>query len=149
MPVVRISKEFNFDMAHALLGYDGLCKNIHGHSYTLVVTVTGIPVSDTDSPKVGMLIDFKDLKTIIKEHIIDIYDHSLVLNGETPQDVIGILQKHYDKIVLRDYQPTTEHMIADMAGQIGSLLPASLKLFSLKLRETPTSYAEWFAADQE
>jgi 6-pyruvoyltetrahydropterin/6-carboxytetrahydropterin synthase len=148
MPVVRISKEFNFDMAHALLGYDGLCKNIHGHSYTLVVTVTGVPVSDAHSPKVGMLIDFKDLKTIIKEHIIDIYDHSLVLNRETHQDVIGILQKHYDKIVLLDYQPTTENMISDMAIQIGSLLPSNLKLFSLRLRETPTSYAEWFASDQ-
>jgi 6-pyruvoyltetrahydropterin/6-carboxytetrahydropterin synthase len=149
MSVVRISKEFNFDMAHALLGYDGLCRNIHGHSYTLVVTVTGVPVSDARSPKVGMLIDFKDLKTIIKEHIIDIYDHSLVLNGETPQDVIGILQKHYDKIVLLDYQPTTENMISDMAKQIGGLLPANLRLFSLRLRETPTSYAEWFASDQE
>ena len=62
MSIVRISKEFNFDMAHALLGYDGLCKNIHGHSYTLVVTVTGAPVNDVNSPKNGMLIDFKDLK---------------------------------------------------------------------------------------
>lgn len=149
MSVVRISKEFNFDMAHALLGYDGLCSNIHGHSYTLVVTVTGIPVSDALSPKVGMLIDFKDLKAIIREHIIDIYDHALVLNRETPEDVIRILQKHYDKIVLQDYQPTTENMISDMARQISSLLPADLRLFSLRLRETPTSYAEWFASDQQ
>jgi len=148
MPIVRISKEFNFDMAHALLGYDGLCKNIHGHSYTLVVTVVGVPISDGNSPKDGMLIDFKDLKGIIREHIIDRFDHALVLNHATPKDVVAVLKKQYEKIVLLDYQPTTENMISDFAGQIASLLPAQLKLFSLRLRETPTSYAEWFAVDQ-
>ena len=135
-------------MAHALLGYDGLCKNIHGHSYTLVVTVTGTPVQDEASPKVGMIIDFKDLKSIIKQQIIDRFDHALVLNSSSPKDLLDMLLKNYDKIVLLDYQPTTENMIADMAGRIQNLLPSNLKLFSLKLRETPTSYAEWFAGDQ-
>jgi 6-pyruvoyltetrahydropterin/6-carboxytetrahydropterin synthase len=148
MSVVRISKEFNFDMAHALLGYDGLCRNIHGHSYTLVVTVVGNPVADPSSPKDGMLIDFKDLKCIIKEHIIDVYDHALVLNGATPGDAVGVLKSNYEKIVLKDYQPTTENMISEMAAQICALLPEHLRLFSLKLRETPTSFAEWYASDQ-
>jgi len=148
MSVVRISKEFTFDMAHALLGYDGLCKNIHGHSYTLVVTVIGSPIRDSASPKNGMLIDFKDLKNIIKQQIVDRFDHALVLNNLTPKDLLDMLIKNYDKIVLLDYQPTTENMIADMAGQIRHLLPENLKLFSLRLRETPSSYAEWFAADQ-
>jgi 6-pyruvoyltetrahydropterin/6-carboxytetrahydropterin synthase len=148
MSTVRISKEFNFDMAHALLGYDGLCKNIHGHSYTLVVTVAGVPIDDPDSPKDGMLIDFKDLKGMIKKYIIERFDHALVLNNATPADAVAVLQKHYDKIVLLDYQPTTENMIADFAAQIRDLLPANLRLFSLRLRETPTSYAEWFASDQ-
>jgi len=148
MPIVRISKEFSFDMAHALLGYDGLCKNIHGHSYTLVVTVIGSPVQDDASPKNGMLIDFKDLKNIIKQQIIDRFDHALVLNSVSPEDLLDMLIRNYDKIVLLDYQPTTENMIADMARQIKDLLPKNLKLFSLRLRETPSSYAEWFASDQ-
>ena len=148
MTTIRISKEFNFDMAHALLGYDGLCKNIHGHSYTLVVTVVGQPIADGTSPKNGMLIDFKDLKNIIKKQIIDKFDHALVLNSATPSDLVNILIANYDKIVLLDYQPTTENMIADMAGQIMAFLPPNLKLFSLRLRETPTSYAEWYASDQ-
>ncbi len=148
MTTIRISKEFTFDMAHALLGYDGLCKNIHGHSYTLVVTVIGSPISDDNSPKNGMLIDFKDLKHIIKQQIIDRFDHALVLNSDSPKDLVDMLMKNYDKIVLLDYQPTTENMIADMAGQISALIPSSLKLFSLRLRETPSSYAEWFASDQ-
>ena len=148
MAVIRISKEFTFDMAHALLGYDGLCKNIHGHSYTLVVTVIGSPILDKNSPKNGMLIDFKDLKNIIKQQIIDLFDHALVLNNDSPKDLLDMLMKNYDKIVLLDYQPTTENMIADMAGKIQGLLPKNLKLFSLRLRETPSSYAEWFADDQ-
>ena len=135
-------------MAHALLGYDGLCKNIHGHSYTLVVTVTGAPVNDVNSPKNGMLIDFKDLKVMIKDRIIERFDHALVLNSATPDEVINLLQNNYDKVVLLDYQPTTENMISDFAGQIKSLLPSHLKLYSLRLRETPTSYAEWYAGDQ-
>jgi 6-pyruvoyltetrahydropterin/6-carboxytetrahydropterin synthase len=148
MPIIRISKEFNFDMAHALLGYDGLCRNIHGHSYTLVVTVTGTPLADTASPKTGMLIDFKDLKSLIKSAIIDRFDHALVLNADTPADLLEIMMKNYEKIVLLDYQPTTENMISDLAGQVVALLPANLRLHSLKLRETPTSYAEWYAEDQ-
>jgi 6-pyruvoyltetrahydropterin/6-carboxytetrahydropterin synthase len=148
MTIIRLSKEFNFDMAHALLNYDGLCKNIHGHSYTLVVTVIGSPVKDEESPKDGMLIDFKDLKNIIKKQIIDEFDHALVLNSKSPKDLVDMLTKNYDKIVLLDYQPTTENMISDMALRIQALLPANLKLFSLRLRETPSSYAEWFANDQ-
>lgn len=148
MPTVRISKEFNFDMAHALLGYDGLCRNIHGHSYTLVVTVIGSPIIDDASPKNGMLIDFKDLKSIIRSTIVDRFDHALVLNADTPKDLLEMMMKNYEKIVLLPYQPTTENMIADMAAQIKALLPSNLGLFSLRLRETPTSYAEWFAGDQ-
>jgi len=148
MAIIRISKEFTFDMAHALLGYDGLCKNIHGHSYTLVVTVIGVPLQEESSPKIGMLIDFKDLKNIIKRQIIDRFDHALVLNNASPKELVDILLKNYEKIVLLDYQPTTENLIADMAARIGDLLPDNLKLFSLRLRETPSSYAEWFAADQ-
>ena len=135
-------------MAHALLGYDGLCKNIHGHSYTLVVTVKGSPIRDDKSPKNGMLIDFKDLKEMIKQQIISRFDHALLLNSRTPPDLLEIMMKNYDKIVLLDYQPTTENLIADMAGRIIKLLPENLILHSLFLRETPTSYAEWFAEDQ-
>jgi 6-pyruvoyltetrahydropterin/6-carboxytetrahydropterin synthase len=148
MTVVRISKEFNFDMAHALLGYDGLCKNIHGHSYTLVVTVIGTPIGDPSSPKTGMLIDFKDLKGIIKTRIVDRFDHSLVLNSDTPSELLEAMMKNYEKIILTDYQPTTENMIAEMAEEIKGFLPENLKLYSLRLRETPSSYAEWFAGDQ-
>ena len=134
-------------MAHALLGYDGLCKNIHGHTYTLVVTVIGRPLEDDGSPKNGMLIDFKDLKSLIKPNIVDKLDHALILHQNIADSLKEELARQYDKVVFTPYQPTTEHMIADLAGQIKSILPVSLELYSLRLRETDSSYAEWFASD--
>lgn len=85
MAKIRITKAYKFDMAHALPGHDGLCKNIHGHSYELLVTLIGEPINDQNSPKNGMVIDFKDLKKIIKDLIVDQFDHSLVLRDDTPE----------------------------------------------------------------
>ena len=59
---IRITKEFKFETGHALYGYDGLCKNVHGHSYKLSVTVLGSPIIDSKQTKNGMVIDFSDLK---------------------------------------------------------------------------------------
>ena len=58
MSVIRVTKEFTFEAAHALYNYDGQCSNIHGHSYRLFVTVKGSPVSDINHPKNGMVMDF-------------------------------------------------------------------------------------------
>ena len=70
MNKIRITKHFDFETAHALYGYDGKCKNIHGHSYHLHVTVIGIPIDDDQDPKNGMVMDFGDLKVIVKNEII-------------------------------------------------------------------------------
>ena len=78
MTKVRITKQFSFEMAHALHGYDGKCKNIHGHSYHLDVCVIGTPISNEDDTKYGMVIDFGDLKKIVKSEIVDILDHSII-----------------------------------------------------------------------
>ena len=59
---IRITKEFHFETGHALYGYDGLCKNVHGHSYKLAVTVVGSPIVDPSQTKNGMVLDFSDLK---------------------------------------------------------------------------------------
>ena len=66
MSNIRITKQFNFETGHALYGYDGKCTNVHGHSYKLSVTVIGKPIEDTCNVKYGMVIDFGDLKKIVK-----------------------------------------------------------------------------------
>ncbi len=147
MAKIRITKAYKFDMAHALPGHDGLCSNIHGHSYELLVTLIGEPISDPASPKFGMVIDFKDLKKIIKGLIVDELDHSMILRKDTPDELLSTLKKHYERIVLVDYQPTSENMIIDFAKRINVALPENVKLHHLKLWETVTSYTEWFAED--
>ncbi len=100
-------------------------------------------------PKLGMVIDFGDLKKIVKETVVDAFDHALGAEQSKRHMNILIESKDlFDKLILVDYQPTSENLVADFAGRISGRLPEHIKLFSLKLRETATSYAEWFAGDQ-
>jgi 6-pyruvoyltetrahydropterin/6-carboxytetrahydropterin synthase len=146
---IRITKHFDFETAHALYGYDGKCKNIHGHSYQLYVTVIGEPINDASNVKNGMVLDFGDLKSIVNSEIIIKFDHATVLNQNSPHKELGGKIKQYgSKVIFVDYQPTSENMIFDFAEIIASKLPKSVKLHSLKLYETNNSYAEWFASDQ-
>lgn len=149
MANIRVTKEFTFEMAHALLGYDGSCKYIHGHSYGLSVTVLGKPNENENDPKLGMVIDFGDLKRIVKATVVDTFDHALVLNSKTPKDSFNQKQELFDKVIFVDYQPTSEILVADFANRISQKLPEGIKLLNLRLRETATSYADWFASDQE
>jgi 6-pyruvoyltetrahydropterin/6-carboxytetrahydropterin synthase len=147
MSKIRISKQFKFEMAHVLMGYDGPCKNVHGHSYELIVTIKGEPIDDFNNPKLGMVMDFGDLKMIVRQQIIDVFDHALVLNKRMPEEVTNHLQQHFEKVILLDYQPTSEMMVADFARRIASKLTEKQELVHVLLRETATSYAEWFAID--
>ncbi|WP_115460665.1 6-pyruvoyl trahydropterin synthase family protein [Winogradskyella aurantiaca] len=150
MSKIRITKMFSFEAGHALHGYDGKCKNLHGHSYHLEVTVIGTPIADTNNVKHGMVIDFGDLKKIVKEDIVDVFDHSMVFNKNTPHvDMANDLKGLGHHVLLVDYQPTTEMMIIDFAEKIKRRLPDTIQLHSLKLQETATSYAQWYASDNE
>lgn len=148
MGTIRITKQFSFETGHALYGYDGKCRNVHGHSYKLYVTVIGQPISDTTHVKLGMVIDFSDLKVIVKNKIVDIYDHATVFNKNTPHvELAKELADRGHDVLLVDYQPTSEMMIIDFANVIKQELPSHIKLHSLKLQETDSSYAQWFASD--
>lgn len=150
MSNIRITKQFSFETGHALYGYDGKCKNVHGHSYKLSVTVIGQPISDNSNVKFGMVIDFSDLKKIVKEEIVDIFDHATVFNKNTPHvELAAELKNRGHHVILVDYQPTSENMVTDFAQKIKNRLPADIKLHSLKLQETDTSFAEWYASDNE
>jgi len=150
MQRIRITKEFTFETGHALYGYDGKCRNVHGHSYKLSVTVIGTPIAETGHKKLGMVIDFGDLKTIVKEEVVDPFDHATVFNRNTPHvELAATLEENGHKVILADYQPTSENMVIDFAEKIRARLPESLQLHSLRLRETGTAYAEWYASDNE
>jgi len=147
--VIRVTKEFGFEMAHVLWNYDGPCRNVHGHSYRLFVTLSGIPFEDPDNPKNGMVIDFTDLKRIVKDEIISVFDHSVVVSKKYEQDKRDMFLKLFGNTVLVDYQPTCENLVADFAARLTPRIPQNIKLHSLKLYETASSYAEWFASDNQ
>lgn len=147
MAKIRLTKEFNFETSHALWRYDGLCKNIHGHSYRLFVTVIGEPLHHDDHPKNGMVMDFGDLKRIVREEIVDPLDHSFVVYEKAPVDKLFAVPEMFERRHIMSYQPTCENMVVDFAERIRRRLPENIQLHSLKLHETATSYAEWFASD--
>jgi 6-pyruvoyltetrahydropterin/6-carboxytetrahydropterin synthase len=150
MSIIRITKQFHFETGHALYGYDGKCKNVHGHSYKLYVTVIGTPIGDSTNVKYGMVIDFGDLKKIVSSEIVNKFDHATVFNKNTPHiELARELEKRDHSVILVDYQPTSEMMLVDFAEKIKNRLPINIKLHSLKLQETGTSHAEWYASDQE
>ncbi len=145
MPTLRITKEFRFEGAHALTGYDGKCRHIHGHSYLLYVTVKGSPLNSDGSPKNGMLIDFSDLKRIVTEKIIDVYDHALILRDSSP--LAEEIASAYRRVLTVPFQPTCENLITHFAKLVKESLPEGVSLYSMKLHETATSYVEWFDSD--
>lgn len=147
MNSVRITKEFGFEMAHALWNYDGACRNIHGHSYKLYVTLKGSPSQEPGHPKFGMVMDFSDLKRLVKEPVVDFLDHSLVVYKASEGETLDAVRAMYKKVHVFDFQPTCENLVLYITDKIRTRLPDGLELSSVKLYETATSYAEWFATD--
>jgi len=145
MATIRLTKKFTFEMAHALVGYDGMCRYIHGHSYILYVTVKGQPESDAANPKYGMVMDFSELKKTINQFVIERFDHALLLRFDAP--LADELEKAYDKVIKVPYQPTCENIVIDIAEKLQATLPKTISLCKLKLHETSTSYAEWVASE--
>tara|TARA_B110000008_G_C16885986_1_gene530858 strand:- start:342 stop:776 length:435 start_codon:yes stop_codon:yes gene_type:complete len=143
--MIRITKEFKFEMAHALFGYDGLCKNIHGHSYRLWVTIKGNILKEANHTKDGMVLDFSILKQIVKPELINKYDHSLVLNANSPH--VDIDFSAFEKVFFLPYQPTSENLVSDFARVIKDKLPNGISLEKVILSETATSFAEWNCID--
>ncbi len=141
---IRLTKIFHFEMAHALQNYDGLCKNIHGHSYKLFVTIVGEPMNDKSNPKHGMVMDFSSLKEVVNDQIVNIFDHCLLMSKDQR---LKEVEQNFN-VVYVDYQPTSENLLLDFATRLQKHLPDKTKLYSIKLYETESSYAEWFADDQ-
>jgi 6-pyruvoyltetrahydropterin/6-carboxytetrahydropterin synthase len=146
MAKIRLTKEFHFEMAHVLDGYDGPCRNVHGHSFILEVTVIGEPLADTNHPKQGMVMDFGELKSIVNKQVIDRFDHVLLVNRNSDLAQMGKSLK-LQKIVEVDYQPTCENLLSHIASLVLPELPKHVKLHHLKLHETASSFAEWYASD--
>lgn len=147
---ISATKEFTWDMAHMLAGHEGLCQNLHGHTYKMEVTVVQ-KYDDviTDGPSEGMVVDFKDLKNIVNDLIVKPLDHATILNITTTDEfeiaLYQLLKAHGKKIFTVPYRPTAENMAVDFFVRLNRALTDSkstIKVTKIKLYETPTSYAE-------
>ncbi|WGE89667.1 6-carboxytetrahydropterin synthase QueD [Actinobacillus arthritidis] len=136
----KIAKEFSFDMAHMLDGHDGKCQNLHGHTYKLQVEVSGNLVSD--GAKRGMVMDYSDLKSVVKHEILDPMDHAYIydLNSDRESQVAKLLIDLNSKVYGIPSRTTAEEMAKYMFEKLEKVgLPVSL----IRLWETPTSYCEY------
>ena len=147
--VIRVTREFTFEMSHVLRNYDGPCRNVHGHSYRLFVTLSGIPSGDSKNPKNGMVMDFTEMKNIVLGNIVNIFDHSVVVSKDFDREKMNMMKKTFGNAVIVDYQPTCENLVTDFASRLKNEFPEGVRLHSLKLYETSKSFAEWFASDNE
>jgi len=132
---MKVAKEFRWEMGHRLPFHDGLCTNIHGHSYKLLVEFTGELNSN------GIVIDYYDIKKIV-EPIIGNLDHSVIVNiADT--ELIEILQKINSRHVIIDDETTAENISLYLLGKIkNSDLPENITKIKVKVFETETAYAE-------
>lgn len=146
MQQIRLTKCFTFDMAHAITGYEGKCRNIHGHTYHMEVCVKGVVAVEPGSSD-GMVMDFAVLKHMVEDKIVNKYDHALVLEAATNVKEISVLRAQYDKIITYPCVPTTENILLNMVEELRSAMPSHVELYSVKLAETETSYATWYRND--
>lgn len=91
--------------------------------------------------------DFADLKNIVLNEIINVFDHAVTVSSDFDSERMEMLSKTFGNTVIVDYQPTCENLVGDFALRIQNHLPAGILLYSLKLYETAKSYAEWYASD--
>ena len=144
---IRITKEFHFEMSHCLNNYNGACRNIHGHSYKLFVTLIGEQNKDSNSSSYGMVMDFTDLKKIVKREILDIFDHSFVIEKSSP--FIDKVKDLDSNVQIVNFQPTCENLVVFFKKKIEEFLPNNVELCKIVLFETATSSAEWNKQDNE
>ncbi|MEN9684876.1 MAG: hypothetical protein RLZZ28_662 [Bacteroidota bacterium] len=139
--MLQVTKIFRFETAHAIHGYNGHCKNIHGHSYVLHVTVAmaGHNSGFIESP--GFIIDFKDLKQYVNEKVISRFDHQLILSEAFIKANPTVAES--ENIHIWKVEPTAENILLHIRNELQQVFPPEVVLHKLTIFETSDSYAVW------
>ncbi len=133
--MLTVSKECVFDAAHVLSNHSGQCKNLHGHTYRLVVEVEQV-----DFEK-DMIIDFKDLKEVMREVILERFDHAFIYDerSASESDIAAVITKHNMKSVGLPFRSTAENLASYFFEQLAQ----HVNVASVRLYETPASFATY------
>ncbi|HJF74283.1 6-carboxytetrahydropterin synthase QueD [Gallibacterium anatis] len=139
--MLKVAKEFSFDMAHLLDGHDGKCQNLHGHTYKLQVIVSG--ETEDNGAKKGMVIDFADLKRAVNELIISPMDHAFIYDQSSEREtkIAQLLQQLNSKTFALPVRSTAENLAQFIFQRLQENV--GFHLHSIRLWETPTSFAEY------
>jgi len=133
--MMKVAKEFRWEMGHRLPEHFGLCKNIHGHSYKMIVEFEG------ELNKQGMVVDFYDVEKIINP-LIEKLDHAFMVSKDD-KIVLEFLERMNSKRVVVDFVSTAENISNYMLAEIKkSSLPATITEITVRIYETEHDYAQ-------
>ena len=144
--MLTITRKLEFDAGHRIPDHKSQCRNLHGHRYTLEITLTGQVITAEGNSDNGMIMDFSDVKAIAKEHLVDVWDHAFLVyeNDHAVKAFLASLPDH--KTVVIDRIPTVENLAAVAFGILKAAFKdrygTGLHLHKLVLHETPNCWAE-------
>jgi 6-pyruvoyltetrahydropterin/6-carboxytetrahydropterin synthase len=135
--MITVTKTIRFDAAHVLTNHQGLCKNLHGHTYRVDVSV-----AQGDGDTRDMVIDFKDLKRIASEVVCERFDHAFIYNTESAgeREIAAVVEKNGMRTVAIPFRSTAENLARMFFGELKALIPG---LAAVKVWETADSCAEY------
>ncbi len=135
--MITVTKTIKFDAAHILTNHQGLCKNLHGHTYRVDVSV-----AQGDGDTRDMVIDFKDLKRIASEVVCERFDHAFIYNTESAgeREIAAVVEKNGMRTVAIPFRSTAENLARMFFGELKALIPG---LSAVKVWETADSCAEY------
>lgn len=147
--MITATKEFKWEMAHMLTGHEGLCRNVHGHSYKMQIEVSRASGTIADGSSAGMVLDFSHIKQIVEDNLIHRLDHAFMVDGTAQgleNELLHLLQGRA-KLYIVSYRPTAENMAKDffetIQGYIDREYKGEVTLESVRIWETVTAYAEY------
>lgn len=146
--MITITRRFEFDAAHRVLGHEGKCKDLHGHRYVIELTVTA---PELDS--LGRVIDFSVVKDRVGYWIDEHWDHNVLLNREdTYVRLVNEGQSRLPFIFMSSegigINPTAENIAKDLAHVASQMLPEPIEVVKVRCYETPNCYAEYYAMEE-
>ena len=137
--MTTVTKTVRFDAAHVLTNHQGLCKNLHGHTYRVDVSV-----AQPDDDARDMVIDFKDLKRIANEVVCARFDHAFIYSTASigEREIAAVVEKNGMRTVAIPFRSTAENLAKLFFGELRAHVPG---LVEVKVWETADSAAEYRA----
>jgi len=143
---MQITTRLEFDAGHRIPHHKSQCKNLHGHRYSIEITLSGDIIHDENASEDGMVMDFSDVKTIAKEAVVNVWDHAFLVykNDLEVLNFLNTLENH--KTVIFPTVPTAENMAHEafkiLKSKYHDTYGNHLTLEKVRLYETPNNWAD-------